>query len=269
MLYYDVFGTVSLLHVSQMATSVSFLPAELGRRVMRANSPEERARRAGGYILLEKMIKRHTKDFQNAFKGIVKPEFGAFFDRRDNLSCLRYDAYGKPYLDGHDNLAFNLSHAGHLAACALHITAPDEVASSVGIDVEQVICDRERAARMANRYFSEAERELLATATEEDAYCAMFTRIWTRKEALLKQMGLGLSAISRADSCFPDEHGCAYLEREIDMLAEFPSGKTEQQHYFLTVCAEKAVIEACEAREKAEEVKNAAATVDIAPSSAI
>lgn len=237
MLYYDSFTTAPLLYFNQIATTVGRLPEELARRVMRSADPEERARRLGGYILLERMVKRYTDSFKTAVEGIVKPEFGLMFDSRGILPAVHYDSYGKPYFEGHENAAFNLSHSRHLAACALNIT-PDGVADAVGIDVQMTVLDTERAERVAMRYFSEGEKELLYRAAgSDDGYCRLFTRIWTRKEALLKYWGVGLSRIDRADTTRPAEHGVKFIEDEINIGVDLPNDTHEDQSYCLTVCA--------------------------------
>lgn len=239
MLYFDVFNTAPLLYFNQIATTVGRLPEELARRVMRSADEEERARRLGGYILLERMVKRHTDDFKTAVEGIVKPEFGMMFDSRGILPAVRYDSYGKPYFEGHENASFNISHSHHLAACALQTAPIGTVATQVGIDVQMVVCDTERAERVAARYFSEAEKDLLCHSAGSDlGYCRLFTRIWTRKEALLKYWGVGLHRIEQADTAKIAEHGCKFIESDADLTVDLPNGTHPQEAYCLTVCAD-------------------------------
>jgi 4'-phosphopantetheinyl transferase len=81
--------------------------------------------------------------------------------------------------------SFNLSHSGDLALLA--------VASGrdVGVDVEQVqpIAD---ADAIAEHYFCARERDTLRQIDGE-ARMALFYTYWTRKEAILKATGDGLS----------------------------------------------------------------------------
>lgn len=94
-----------------------------------------------------------------------------------------YGGRGKPALPGGE-LAFNLSHSGPLAVCAVTRQA------SVGTDVEEIrVC--ERAGAIAARFFSAAEtREIVARSGHERDLA--FLRAWTRKEACLKASGEGL-----------------------------------------------------------------------------
>ena len=88
------------------------------------------------------------------------------------------DEYGKPYFK--DNLLFfNLSHSGKYVACALS----DE---PVGVDIQIL---RPCCKELIKRYFSAAEQDHIEKSTDQER---AFTRIWARKESLLKAVGLGL-----------------------------------------------------------------------------
>ncbi|MBQ8174422.1 MAG: 4'-phosphopantetheinyl transferase superfamily protein [Clostridia bacterium] len=266
MLYYETFSVYPLMHFNQIHTTVALLPPQLSRRILRTADIEERSRRAGAYILLEKMLRKHTDDFVRSVQDIVKPEYNSFFEKRGALECVRYDSYGKPYFEGHENAAFNLTHSGYMVGCAL-ITAPEgEISAQVGIDMERVRIDTARAERVAERYFNDEEKALLApVAADPEAYCRLFTRIWTRKESILKYLGVGLTRISVADSTRPEEHGCFFIEEEkVHTYTDFVDGKPKEELYCLTVCAkigEKVYSEAAEAEEPAEIEENTVETV--------
>ncbi len=97
-------------------------------------------------------------------------------------------AHGKPALDerGDCALYFNLSHAGQLALVAVTRCAP------VGVDLEYMreLSDREA---LVKRFFSAAEQAAFNRLPAAEHHPA-FYRIWTRKEALIKANGIGLSA---------------------------------------------------------------------------
>ncbi|MFT5684277.1 MAG: 4'-phosphopantetheinyl transferase [Myxococcota bacterium] len=90
-------------------------------------------------------------------------------------------ARGKPYLPGHP-CHFNLSNSGELALIAVSRTA-------VGVDVEQLRPLRDLRG-LAASCFSLAEQHALDRQPEP---IAGFFRIWTRKEAIIKAIGEGLS----------------------------------------------------------------------------
>ena len=94
---------------------------------------------------------------------------------------------GKPELAGaHAGaLQFNLSHSGSRALVGVSPKA------AIGVDVEALrpIPD---ALRIARAHFARAEAEALA-ALPPEAVGAAFTGLWTRKEAVVKALGAGLS----------------------------------------------------------------------------
>jgi 4'-phosphopantetheinyl transferase len=103
----------------------------------------------------------------------------------------RAGPYGKPALEG--GPCFSLSHSGGLALCAV---SPGR---EVGVDVERLRAVPE-ADRIVERVFSPAERRDYH-ALREAAPGSAFLRMWTRKEALLKALGVGFSdeeAVRRA-----------------------------------------------------------------------
>jgi 4'-phosphopantetheinyl transferase len=114
-----------------------------------------------------------------------------------------YAAAGKPYLVDDRQLRFNLSHSG--AFCVIAVTRSGDV----GIDVERLrpVGDPQGIARRA---FTEAERAALLGCPPADRE-ALFYRIWTRKEALLKAMGLGLPALGDPDAAALASGGAAWI----------------------------------------------------------
>ncbi len=68
---------------------------------------------------------------------------------------IERNVHGKPYLPGHPQICFNISHSGEYAACAF-------ASIPIGMDLQQ----HRRAAweRMAERYFSVEDQKRLAAA---------------------------------------------------------------------------------------------------------
>ncbi|MFZ4070024.1 MAG: 4'-phosphopantetheinyl transferase family protein [Caulobacterales bacterium] len=97
---------------------------------------------------------------------------------------LQKTAHGKPVLDPADKIGFNLSHSGDTAVFAV---GPPVM---LGVDIEALAPMPEGVAQ---RFFAPAETAALlalAGAARDEA----FTRLWTRKEAVLKAIGAGLHA---------------------------------------------------------------------------
>jgi 4'-phosphopantetheinyl transferase len=104
-----------------------------------------------------------------------------------NSLVLQAEAKGKPKLIWPaNNICFNLSHSGGLALLAITENR------RVGVDLE-IVNPSTEVADLSRRFFAPAEaRQILALPPEAQA--AAFFACWTRKEAFLKAIGLGLSA---------------------------------------------------------------------------
>lgn len=95
-----------------------------------------------------------------------------------------YSSHGKPSLSAVGApLHFNLSHSDGLAALGVSHTR------EIGVDVEH---ERPLKEDIAERFFSRGEVAALS-ALPEGEQLAAFYRCWTRKEAVVKAIGEGLS----------------------------------------------------------------------------
>lgn len=100
--------------------------------------------------------------------------------------------HGKPALAelpqrmrGPRNVGFNLTHCGELALIAI---GPGDV----GVDLESVYRSVDSMA-IVRRFFSDQERAGFESLPEGAARDLLFFRVWTRKEAVVKAVGRGLS----------------------------------------------------------------------------
>lgn len=97
------------------------------------------------------------------------------------------DKFGKPALDqSHkSDVKFNLSASGEIALLAFARTR------SIGVDIERVRMELD-IEPIARRFFSPNEQAVLSSLVPE-ARRLGFYNCWTRKEAVLKALGQGLS----------------------------------------------------------------------------
>lgn len=98
---------------------------------------------------------------------------------------FQYGDKGKPFVATQTGLQFNVSHAGDLFVCAV------SSGLAIGVDVEQ-IRPMEDMPAIAAQFFAPAEQRKLAGIAEEDRTHA-FYQCWTRKEAVIKATGEGIS----------------------------------------------------------------------------
>ena len=130
---------------------------------------------------------RHRRRFIVG-RGMLRSLLGAYLQRDPAALTFTYGPKGKPALDeeaGAGALKFNLSHSSELGLYGLVL---DE---ELGIDVER-LRPMPDAEQIAERFFSQSERETLRTVPEEKKANAFF-HCWTRKEAYIKATGDGLS----------------------------------------------------------------------------
>jgi 4'-phosphopantetheinyl transferase len=140
-------------------------------------SPEERARAA------RYRFREHARRFI-AGRGRLRELLAAYLGCEPAGIRFRYGASGKPAVAAGTDLRFNVSHSEEVA---LYVFARGR---EVGIDIERIRPDF-RWERIARRYYSAAEQELLRTLPPE-LRAAAFFQFWTRKEAYLKARGEGL-----------------------------------------------------------------------------
>ena len=141
------------------------LPAGERERAARFRQPADRVR----FIVARAALRR-------ILSNTLGEPFGAI--------ALVTSPTGNPQLTSRSP-QFNLAHSGSVVLIAI----ADEAA--VGVDVERV---RDLAARdeIASRFMHAGERAEIARLTGAQAELAFF-RCWTRKEAVAKALGLGLS----------------------------------------------------------------------------
>jgi len=107
--------------------------------------------------------------------------------------------------EAYPDLHFNVSHSGNLALIAV------AKGGRIGVDLE-LLQDRPDLRDIAHRCWATAEWEALQSVPSAQSI-AIFYRIWTRKEAVLKACGQGITGglrspdVSGALDCPGPEHG--------------------------------------------------------------
>lgn len=102
----------------------------------------------------------------------------AFLDQP--MPAVSFSQSGKPFFEN-SVLCFSLSHTDTVACLALSECGP------VGADAQTL---KEPSNALVRRVLTKAEQAVLDAAADK---ALLFTRLWTMKEALVKQTGEGLS----------------------------------------------------------------------------
>lgn len=95
------------------------------------------------------------------------------------LENIQYTEYNRPYMAG--DIDFNISHSGEVVVCAI------SKGTRIGIDIERI---KEISIRDFTNEFSESEMDDIMDAPNP---LSAFYRLWTKKEAIVKADGKGLS----------------------------------------------------------------------------
>ncbi len=120
-----------------------------------------------------------------ARRGQMRAHLGHELGIAPQMVRVGTDEHGKPFLRDDPDLAFNLSHSNGLALLATRR------GGAIGCDIEwrnpELACPR-----VAERLFARQEYEAL-TVLPPEQWITGFYNCWTRKEAYVKALGLGLS----------------------------------------------------------------------------
>ena len=143
----------------KIAECLSWFPQERVDNILKINHIQGRREKVAAYVLLVEMMRE---------KNLLQ-----------ELPQVGYAENGKPFLQNYPDLHFNMSHCKKAVAVALHN-------AEVGIDVE---CRRAVSHALMERVCSVGEQEIIRMAADPELE---FIRLWTRKEALLKCMGVGI-----------------------------------------------------------------------------
>ena len=128
----------------------------------------------------------------SAARAVLRIVLSKYVSRTARSLSILAGESGKPYLDtstgssgnGVDDVQFNVAHAGDLLLIAV------SRGPRVGIDVER-IRDVRGMESIVNDFFDEQERACVRSCKGK-ARSRVFFRLWTRREAAAKAMGLDL-----------------------------------------------------------------------------
>lgn len=131
----------------------------------------------------ERILRRRVK--QNAdnmligeilAKTVIKKTFGIDIKKQE----FAYTEHGKPYLLGFFDIHFNISHSAEYVACGVYD-------KPVGVDIQKI---GEYNPDVAKRVCSEAELKQIEESFDK---ASEFTKLWTKKEAVIKMRGTGIA----------------------------------------------------------------------------
>ena len=151
---------------------------------------------------------RFREDYLRSLYGDILVRFEIIKQLGIANSDIKFtlNKYGKPYIEGYNNLFFNISHSEDWVICAIS----DE---EVGVDIEKI---EKAPVEVAEHYFHSREYKLIRSkASEEvDEY---FYKMWTLKESYIKWIGKGLSKQLDSFSINEDINNEFYIEENKEL----------------------------------------------------
>lgn len=161
-----------------------FPPETVSRLIVHLNDAErDRAAR---------LVNPHAGDRFRCARGLLRHLLGMRIGLDPGDLIFAVEPGGRPYLErisGRTPPAFSLSHSHNCIAIAIADSEP------IGIDVEKLRSGISMDA-IIRRFFKPIEREAWEALPAADREPA-FLRLWTRKEAILKALGFGLTGLDK------------------------------------------------------------------------
>jgi 4'-phosphopantetheinyl transferase len=189
--------------VTVIAARLSAPPAAMD--VLRGDTTAEEQARAARFLHPDDAL-RHLLG-----RAIVRRWLAPLVGSAPTQVPIVTGAHGKPVLAS-GAPAFNLSHSGDWVLCALAVDG------RLGVDVEarHALADRDAVAETILSSDERARWRALGDADRDAAFYA----IWTRKEAWLKALGVGLTRVTDLTVCADPDAAVVNAALRVDVPGE-------------------------------------------------
>lgn len=160
---------------------------------------------------IDRLIKPEDRKKKLSVYGLMRLILSEYLQISPGEIGFCYTEKGKPYVPGISALSFNLSHTGNRVLFALSAGVP------IGVDIEYMNRKPDTDSLIKSICSESEAKAILGTEGKERR--KMFYRSWTRKEAILKGKGIGITVdLKKCDTDNPDFTGdwsiksCNYWE---------------------------------------------------------
>ena len=131
-----------------------------------------------------------------ASRVLLRLALKSFYALND-VPSLSFGPHGKPYFDPSLSIFFNFSHSGNYIGAAFSNI-------EMGFDIE-CVKERKNFQGLCKKVLTEPEKNYIFKLSEKEQR-EFFTLLWTVRESLLKDSGLGLVGLSKLH--IDPEHNC-------------------------------------------------------------
>jgi 4'-phosphopantetheinyl transferase len=196
--------------------------------------------------------------------GILLMECLKEYNIEERACEYNVNEHGRPYILEYENIEFNLSHSGRIAAIAIDNTVNInninkergdicdidnsqvfEAAFNFGIDVEQI---KKYSPNVVKRIFSESDQNIISDLEKEDTEQAekYFVRVWTRIESYGKMTGNGVVFSDENLKHVMDDE---YMAAKNIYFKEYEAVDREENKYIISLCGKTRDIMYCNIEE--------------------
>lgn len=173
------------LLVSRASADVWVVPLRANRQLVdvlrQTLSPDE----------IERALRCRAEEDRDLFivaRGILRKILSRYASDPPEKLVFRYGSKGKPYLQDHRDVQFNLAHSGGFAVYGV-------CGEELGVDIELVKPSTDWR-KISQRFFSPREVEELEGLDPTQQLRGFFS-CWARKEAYIKAIGEGIATLAR------------------------------------------------------------------------
>ncbi|MCB0414908.1 MAG: 4'-phosphopantetheinyl transferase superfamily protein [Bdellovibrionales bacterium] len=192
------------------------------------------------YALLEFKSRKREQEFLLS-RAIMRKLLLEKYDKSVSLE-FKKSSYGKPFLEGHEDINFNWSHSHGLFAFAV------SQSHSVGVDIEYKMANKSYK-KIAEKHFSKKEFDYIVSQKSQIDEMREFQRLWSLKEAYFKA----------ADQGFSSENIKIYFDLKNYSIDHLPQRDPSS---FFNFTWEKAMVSVCVNNDKESEVSSRIYEVD-------
>lgn len=188
---------------------------------------EEKQIRINKYLRVEDSLRALLGDL--LLRSIICSKYSIKNDQID----IKYNDYGKPFINNLLDIEFNISHSGEWVVCAI-----DDI--SIGIDIEEI---KHIDFSISECFFTKLENKCLFNKNKLEKP-KFFYELWTGKESFVKAIGKGLSIPLNSFYIKPNEtYSCVKtIDKQIfGHEKQYYIKKYNINNYPLAVCSTKKI----------------------------
>ena len=137
-----------------------------------------------GKVMIYYIHYENNKNYREALHELLMRELTNLYIDSTNEITIKKGKYGKPYAVVSRIIEYNISYATGAGVIALCENRP------IGVDIE---CVGEIHQEILERCYHEKERCYILNGKEKNKMTRRFYEIWTKKEAYVKYLGVGIN----------------------------------------------------------------------------